>query len=263
MRFVKEPLKRALATMGLEIKPSSPLLTAEDLSRRHLNRPTHVIEFLGPSSAGKTHVMKDLLPRLGESWVHSVDLHPGLWRDPLMEADPRLIAFFRHLLGEKCRRFADAEFEHKHFATQLRALEFYLESIRRNCYLSNGCPVDIINDEGLVSNFAEELLTFQKEDHPLVTHAFRRRVVVFLKISEERFLKNVALKRQARAKHAPHYFGFSEADLKDHYQKTYLALTDLVRFLSSVDVQVVTVTPEQDSLAGVHDKISDALQRLS
>lgn len=263
MRVVKAILKRALGSIGVDIQRSSPLLKAQDLSTRSLNRPTRVIEFLGPSSAGKTHLMKDLLPRLGESWLHSVALHPGLWRTPLMEADPRLVAFFRHLLGEKCRRFADAEFEHKHFATQLRALEFYLESIRRNCYLSNGCPVDIINDEGLVSNFAEELLTFQHEDHALVTHAFRRRVVVFLKISEERFLRNVALKRQARPKHAPHYFGFSDADLKAHYLRIYPELTNLVQFLKSVDVQVVTVMPERDSLAEIHDEISNALQRLS
>jgi len=223
-----------------------------------------IIEVLAPPASGKSYFLKRLAGHLGPPWISSTELFsrnnlPPEY--PVVESE-ELKAFYRSIFLELMRGWTDRRFTAGDFWGQIRSLRFCTMSMERNLFLDLRPDLHVLNDEGLVANFCQELLEIMHAGNLAFMKPLLKRRVILFRPPVEDFLTRVRYRR-ARGSAGPNYTWYSDQDLARYYENACEERAQLCEALRGSGVNVVELSGEETrDLDRACEKVARSLSPL-
>jgi hypothetical protein len=173
------------------------LLSAPDgLHDRPRASRGHLVELIGPTGVGKTHLYAHLLPEIGDQWLSRRQVRPLMKDcDPFAELDGALATLVEDLLAWKHQNIwaLDIPLWRKVALLQYVTREMALDIYARASVIP---LAGMFADTGLTHNFAAELLRWHEQcADPSGTEALRAflrgRSIILLDADADTILKNL------------------------------------------------------------------------
>jgi len=229
--MIKRAVKSALGSVGLEVRRTHRRQFQDLQADPPSAAAGKVLEFIGASGIGKSHLRSRLAHSLPSDWLDSQSVD---WTEIEAEMLPRIPSDCQDVYSRICRRFAKTAFKsdlwYRDAEQVMQFLSFQIANIRRHLLLEGGLLKGMVMDEGLIFITRHEILKELNRPGSAVHSILERRVLVAFSAAPEKVVQNIQ-KRLLERPRLPEYRGFSEKEILDSIQKQQQELRSFLTFI--------------------------------
>lgn len=256
----KKLLKKTLSACGYEIKRKKPKTTwlLNPLESHYSDSAGKVIEFVAPSGAGKSHMLKLLVERLRPDWIAQHELRSVLHSpQALLPANNEVEQFFSDLTDKYLNQDkSESRWYNLSASLKIHYIKCCLEHMQEHILIENDLPKGVLVDEGLFFWMSSEIVEMLATDsYPALNRYLSRRVFVSIDVDSEIILSQIKERLQKHPWRNA-YKGFTDNEMLESINNQQRVIKKTLDDIEPFAGRVVTLNA-QNNLDGSLDFLVD------